>query len=83
MSKPREHASTAVVDLTKEHVWADWLRQHIPRTEQGYGVAAEEISPDTIETIVRNVSGDPHARRIRKVCRTCNNGWMNIYTELG
>jgi len=64
--------------LTKEHVWADWLKEHIPRTEQGYGEAVEEISPDTAETIVRNVSGNPHVRRIRKVCKTCNNSGMSV-----
>jgi hypothetical protein len=40
-------------------------------------VGSTIVSPrDRSESVTRR-SGDPHSRRIRRVCAECNNGWMS------
>jgi hypothetical protein len=71
--------------LTKEHMWADWLRNYIPRERQEHRVGSTNISlaqhEDSVQDRIERRSGDPHSRRIRCVCRECNNGWMSQLQE--
>ena len=63
--------------LTKEHVWAEWLKPHIPRTIPKFNVGKNLFSPNgRVESSVKRQEGDPHAKRLRCVCKTCNIGWM-------
>lgn len=68
--------------LTKEHMWADWLRSYIPRELTGHRVRVSTIHFDQSkeETIFQR-TGDPHSRRIRCVCLPCNTGWMSRLQE--
>lgn len=61
--------------LSREHVWADWLKSVIPRdapynehvvTTQGVSERGKLDGP-----------GDPHSRRLRIVCKKCNETWMS------
>lgn len=67
--------------LTKEHMYANWLRNFIPREmiEHRTFTSSESLTQRTIS--IERRTGDPHSRRIRCVCRTCNNGWMGQLQE--
>lgn len=69
--------------LTKEHIWADWLRAHIPREKTQHYLERTLQFPDPSKNIVSHQrrTGDPHSRRLRIVCKTCNNGWMGTLQE--
>jgi hypothetical protein len=67
--------------VTKEHMWADWLRNYIPRELTGHSTAFEKVHLRRSESSVRRQTGDPHSRRIKCVCRECNNGWMSQLQE--
>lgn len=63
--------------MTHEHLFADWLKQYIPRelTEHRARTAFVGLHRDEIST--KRHTGDPHSQRLRCVCRECNNGWMS------
>jgi len=68
--------------LTKEHLFADWLRELFPRTSKDthtYGtITSWEPKPVFSGHVVQGHSG---SKRIRKVCRTCNSGWISGIDE--
>jgi hypothetical protein len=73
--------------LSKEHIWADWLRTHLPREfthtrhSGSYVIGTKSADPSLTSRHIRDVSvrpGDPYSQRLRRVCCTCNNGWMSI-----
>jgi hypothetical protein len=62
--------------LTKEHLWGDWLRQHIPRdSTHNLHFVTERERPAQKGRL--HGPGDPHSRRLLVVCNECNNGWMS------
>jgi hypothetical protein len=67
--------------LTKEHLYADWLRNYIPRRGDMHGIQSMIIAPDTTSRSVTMRTGDTHTRKIRRVCgggkEHCNTGWMS------
>ncbi len=63
--------------LTKEHMWAGWLRNYIDRTMEEHRIGSTLIFPANREEFIERHTGDPHSRKIRCVCRECNNGWMS------
>lgn len=68
--------------LTKEHMWADWLRNYIPRAMLEHVIGDIAIFPEKHELrSLKHREGDPHSRKIRCVCRDCNNGWMSQLQE--
>lgn len=63
--------------MSREHIWADWLREYIPRDMDGYtAFTATEYRTHSTFSYKRR-SGDLRARRVRCVCVTCNNVWMS------
>ena len=72
--------------LSHEHIWANWLRDYIPRdlasTIHTGQVAGTILHGNTRipynSTKTTEASGDPHSQRLRKVCKRCNSGWMSI-----
>jgi hypothetical protein len=68
-------------DLSKEHMWADWLRNYIPRTMLEHVIDDVAIFSDKQEVTRKHRTGDPHSRRIRCVCEKCNNEWMGQLQE--
>lgn len=65
--------------LSKEHIWADWLREYIPRTDAKTDHNVSIVSGFVYEKTKGKVDrpGDPHSQRLRVVCQQCNNGWMS------
>jgi len=67
--------------LSKEHIWPNWLRDHVPR-DAPYNVHTRSFGKfvDGVGTglrVDRPRPGDAMSRKLRIVCRTCNNGWMS------
>lgn len=59
-------------------MWADWLRNYIPRTKtEFYSQSGIMFRSSTDSKIVRH-TGDPHSGRIQCVCGACNSVWMSI-----
>jgi hypothetical protein len=71
--------------LSKEHVWADWIADYVPRTfyKSEHLVETMRSVPGS-QPVERKVTkgplhnnGDPASRKLRVVCENCNNGWMS------
>lgn len=66
--------------LTREHIWANWLRPYLPRTgEHNYHWTTRnggEIKKGKIHR-----PGDAHSQRLQVVCGRCNSGWMSTLQE--
>lgn len=67
--------------VTKEHMWADWLRNYVPREMAEHHIASAFVFPNREEEEVVRRNGDPHSRKIKCVCGSCNNGWMSKLQE--
>ena len=69
--------------LTREHIWADWLRAYIPKDMTSYEAGKVTVNmpgiPDKVAA--KKIAGDPHSRRVKCVCGTCNSGWMSQLQE--
>jgi hypothetical protein len=81
MNLPARCIFCGALAVTREHMWADWLRNYIPRQQDGHAVAVEKVHLEQSEEEVFHRTGDPHSRRIKCVCRECNNGWMSRLQE--
>jgi hypothetical protein len=67
--------------LTGEHMWPNWLREYIPREMQDHYVGSTTVGPKETVEIMQRRTGDPHSRKIKCVCRKCNNEWMSGLQE--
>jgi hypothetical protein len=67
--------------LTYEHVWPDWLRRYVPRSLPRHSSQVQEVYKDHQTSAVKTWSGDPHSRRLRVVCKRCNEGWMKEFQD--
>jgi hypothetical protein len=71
--------------LTKEHLYASWLRPYILSRVDRHGINFDVVSPGSASHKIEMRSGDTHARKIRRVCgggkSRCNNGWMSQLQE--
>jgi hypothetical protein len=66
------------VPLTREHIWADWFRAYLPRTLPFYHSSRIVLNEDNSQTRTsKKISGDPKSRKLRIVCKKCNNEWMS------
>ena len=70
--------------LSKEHIWSDWLKEIIPRNSaHGNSWAGAWIDPKFQEfkwtKLPREESrqGPVISRKVRNVCKACNNGWIS------
>lgn len=67
--------------LTREHIWANWLKAYIPRQLE-YGESHSSVDHKThVETTKKRQPGDPHSYKVRVVCKKCNGGWMGKAQE--
>jgi hypothetical protein len=63
---------------TREHIWADWLRQYIPKTNINHTASESLINPDlSADRTAKLWAGDPRSRRVQIVCGPCNHHWMS------
>lgn len=63
--------------LTREHIWPQWLRAHLPMPMLNYQALRATEHRQHTDRSVATRSGDPHRWRVRAVCARCNNGWMS------
>jgi len=69
-------------NLSKEHIFADWLHEYLPRTRSftdhrvNHGLDDPYGRKDVAAGKLAN-NGDPLSRKLRVVCASCNNGWMS------
>lgn len=63
---------------TREHIWADWLREYIPKTNVNHTASESLINPDlSADRTAKLWGGDPRSRRVQIVCGPCNHHWMS------
>jgi hypothetical protein len=67
--------------LTREHIWADWLRNYIPRDLTEYHLNHRVDYRTHVNSDMKKFSGDPRSRRLPVVCLDCNQGWMSKLQE--
>jgi hypothetical protein len=71
--------------LSKEHVFADWLRALYPRTPHDRRIEGEtwleEPSRSWTGPLCRSLQGHTGSKKVRVVCKTCNNTWMSAIDE--
>lgn len=67
--------------MTPEHLWSDWMSPHLPG---GVGESYFEFMHNfrnknvpTDRMAERTRQGGVKTKRIKAVCRECNNGWMS------
>jgi hypothetical protein len=64
--------------VTKEHLLSDWLREEFPRRAEDTHTLATVVSWTPKPTLrEERKQGHSGSRKIRKVCRTCNSGWIS------
>lgn len=64
--------------MSKEHVWSNWLRRLIPKAEkhmQHHRKKGQETPAP------RSRQGGLHKLQVKKVCKSCNEGWMGTIVE--
>jgi hypothetical protein len=84
----------AVGKLTKEHVWADWLKEFIPKDALSHTAHRHILQKDGTKANpqLRVVGGDVKSKRVKCVCASlthqkttkqegCNDGWMGRLQE--
>lgn len=69
-------------NVTKQHVWPDWLKSVIPHegSEHTHLITRIDLSMSGeihISPEIHPTRGPIGARKIRKICSKCNSGWMS------
>lgn len=67
--------------LSREHIWADWLKNYIPKNEPSHDQLSATIHKHYTDVKRKKVQGDLRSRRLRVVCEECNIGWMSKLQE--
>jgi hypothetical protein len=62
---------------TREHIWAKWLGQFIPKTMRNYSSGSSILNADSVEHTSKIWGGDPCGRQLQIVCKRCNERWMS------
>lgn len=72
-------------DLTRQHVFPDRIRHLVPRTGTGHTFRSNsriQLPHDVkVSRAERNKNGDIGNLTVRKVCSSCNGGWMREAEE--
>jgi hypothetical protein len=66
--------------LTKEHIWPVWSSQYLKPTTNSYIedlTLRTGLSSTVNSKSVKEKPGTTFTKKIRVVCRKCNNGWMS------
>jgi hypothetical protein len=67
--------------LTKEHIWAKWLNPYLPKNVVNHKFFSETIFPERSVHNAKIQSGSAQSGRLRRVCLSCNTGWMSELQE--
>jgi hypothetical protein len=65
--------------VTDEHLFSDWLRELFPRTAEHTHTYGKTVTWP--EYKLRSKQGHSGTKKVRKVCRPCNNGWISRIDE--
>lgn len=64
--------------ISKEHVWAEWMRPYLPRGQGWQQVTAGQTDADIAwQPGPLNRKGDARSQKLKVVCTPCNTGWMS------
>jgi len=70
--------------LTKQHIWPKWLKKinqpQVAAHEQ-VSISASYLAPDQVTYTRKRRQGHSGTRTARKVCKKCNNGWIERLEE--
>jgi hypothetical protein len=69
--------------MTKEHIWGDWLKAHIPQAMNKHNMQAVRINRPGEQT-TGNIflrAGDPLRSTVKVVCADCNNQWLSVIQD--
>jgi len=64
------YCGDASARLTREHVWPRWLSFEIGNEREPYAHAVDG-------NVTRTWWGPPASLTVKRICATCNNGWMS------
>jgi hypothetical protein len=73
-------------NLSGEHLFSEWTQKLIPLTAERWTNHAFTAKSDGdknvyITPVIRKIEGDIGSKKIRVVCKACNEGWMNTIEE--
>ena len=67
-------------NMSKQHIWPEWMSSvlpiKLPRTLHTLMRPDYDFLPGYFQQKVSN--GHPGTQKLRKVCRSCNSGWVNV-----
>lgn len=66
--------------MSKEHFWPDWMRSLLSREVANSHISevrTSQFKEPPVLTKRQERQGPVSSKRIRVVCKTCNNGWMS------
>lgn len=66
--------------ISKEHFWPDWLGQYFTKTASDGNISELHIAEGLLPKVLqfrRQRQGSVLTKKIRVVCKSCNNGWMS------
>jgi hypothetical protein len=70
--------------ISKEHFWPEWLESYLPKQAENAYVSelhvAEGKVPKRLQDRMER-QGSVTTKKIRVVCKNCNNGWMSRLEE--
>jgi hypothetical protein len=65
--------------MTGEHLWSEWMHPYLPKleepTKEEFYQVIRGIGPVNIEKR-KPQQGHTYSKKIKAVCKRCNNGWM-------
>jgi hypothetical protein len=69
--------------MTNEHVWGDWIKDHVERraNKHGHAYVLKPRPGEPDEVVVRTRAGDHIDAKVKIVCADCNSGWMSRLQE--
>lgn len=73
--------------LSGEHVLSDWIASHVPRVSNKSMHTTSFVTPASrgkqlVKEVRRLTAGDVISRKLKIVCKQCNNVWMGRIVEL-
>lgn len=65
--------------ISREHIWAEWMRGYLPTGEQSQSLLRtdKDSNTTTLNPGQLTQKGDARSRKLKVVCKACNSGWMS------
>lgn len=72
--------------MSKQHIWTDWMNDYVTRQDNHQNMKLESflnLTPDSVkgyasDPVKKIHQGSLGSRKLRKVCESCNGGWMSV-----